>query len=146
MNKLCHMLGVALCAVMLFCAMTVNAAPSRSYVMLSEETDTAVIANGAALSGVVDSGGMRLVGILTPAAVTGTQMTLQASPDRGVTFFDVYDAAGNEYVISVGVSRFIPLDPAATAGMRYLRLRSGTAASPVNQAQSTTLTLFFRSM
>ncbi len=146
MNKLCHMLGVALCAAMLFCAMTVNAAPSRSYVMLSEETDTAVIANGGALSGTVDSGGMRLVGILTPSTVTGTQMTLQASPDRGVTFFDVYDAAGNEYVISVGVSRFIPLDPAATAGMRYLRLRSGTSAVPVNQAQSTTLTLFFRSM
>ncbi len=146
MNKLNYALGVVFSAVMLFCATTTSAATSRSYVMLSEETDTATIANGAALSGTVDSGGMRLVGILTPAAVTGTQLTLQASPDRGSTFFDVYDAAGNEYVITVGTSRFIPLDPAATAGMRYLRLRSGTTTSPVNQAQSTTLTLFFRSM
>lgn len=144
MNKLCHMLGGALCAAMLFCAMTASAAPSRSYVMLSEETDTVTIANGAALSGTVDSGGMRLAALITPTTITGTQLTLQSTLD-GTTWFSVYDAAGNEYVITVGASRFIPLDPAATAGLKLFRLRSGTGVSPVNQGQSTTFTLYFRS-
>lgn len=123
-----------------------QAATERKYVQLPEESDSVTIANGASVSGSVDSYGMRLVGLITPATITGTQFTLQATIDGGSTWTNVYDAAGNEYVITVGASRYIPLDPAATAGLKVFRLRSGTAVTPVNQGQTTVISLYFRSL
>lgn len=100
------------------------------------------IANGASLSGAIDLGDQRLHRVAMPAAWTAAGLTFQASAD-GVTFNDLYNEAG-EYALTstvVAASRSIVVDQAIFYGIRYLKVRSGTAAAAVNQGGARTLTL-----
>lgn len=101
---------------------------------------TVNIANGASLSAAVDTGTARLACISLPAAWTAADLTLQCSTD-GVTFRDVYDKDGAEYTIKAAASRAVLVPLADTLGMRYIKIRSGTAAAAVNQAASRDLTI-----
>lgn len=104
-------------------------------------TLTVTIAGGASLSGAIDLATQRLAGIAMPAAWTAANLTFQASTD-GETFNDLYDWLGGEYTVQVGgPARHLQLPLADFLGLRHLRIRSGTAAAPVNQAASRTLTL-----
>jgi hypothetical protein len=103
------------------------------------ETATATIANGASLSGVVDLGGRKLVAIVMPGTWTAASLTFQASPD-GVTYYNVYDGA-TERALVVAASYYSALNIGDWVGFRYLKIRSGTAASAVNQAAERVLTL-----
>lgn len=99
------------------------------------------IAAGASLSGAIDLATMRLSGIVVPAAWTTANLTFQASAD-GATFNDLYDALGGEYTVQVGgPARHLQLPLADFLGLRWLKLRSGTAAAAVNQAGGRTLGL-----
>lgn len=103
----------------------------------------ATIANGASLSDAVDLGGKLLGGILMPAAWTAANLTFQASAD-GVTYGNVYDAVGDEYTVTAAASRFIALDPSMFSGAQYVKVRSGTAGSPVNQGAARVIVLSSR--
>ncbi len=93
------------------------------------------IANGTALSAEVDLGGAVLVGIQMPAAWTAANLTFQAAEKAGGTFNNVYNDAGTELTVTAAAARHILLaSPYALAGMRYLKVRSGTSGVPVNQA------------
>lgn len=100
--------------------------------MAVNEIAVATIANGASLSDAVDAGILRLFAIQMPGSWTAADLTLQASAD-GSTYGNVYDEADTEVVVEADASRFIILDPAKFLGMRYIKLRSGTAGSAVNQ-------------
>jgi hypothetical protein len=89
----------------------------------------ATIANGGSLSHAIDLGVGRLVGITTPAGLTQTTLSFQASYD-GTTWNDVYSDGGIEKTITVGASRRVVLSPADWYGIRHLRIRTGTSASP----------------
>lgn len=118
-------------------------------VSLLDTAKTATIASGQSLSDGVSVGGLRLFGIVMPAAWTDANITFQASFDDGSTWVDAYDAdtisAGNEYKISAAASRFIGLDPNYFAAIPMIRLRSGTSSLPVAQAAARTITLVLRS-
>lgn len=102
---------------------------------------TATIADAQSLSTVVDFEAATLCGIVTGSGWTTAAITFRASID-GVTFVDLYNAAGNEVSIpTAAASRWYAIDPADFAGIRYLIIRSGTSATPVNQAGGDTLTL-----
>jgi hypothetical protein len=103
---------------------------------------TASIASGAALTGAIDLADQRLHRIALPAGWTAAAITFQASAN-GTTFNDLYDANGEVTLPTaiVGASRAIVVDPAAFLGIRYLKIRSGTSAAPVNQAAQRDLTL-----
>jgi hypothetical protein len=107
-------------------------------------TFTATIANAASLSGAVDLGLNRLFAIVIPSTWTGTTtpITFQASVD-GVTYGELYDSTGTEVQVTVtGVSTYIlNASPAEWLGVRYIKVRSGTLGSPVNQGQSTNITV-----
>ncbi len=103
------------------------------------ETTTVTIANGASLSGAVDLGGRKLVGIIMPDTWTAAALTFQASPD-GTNFFNVYDDP-TERRLTVAASYYSALNISDWVGFRWLKIRSGTAASAVNQAAERTLTL-----
>lgn len=103
------------------------------------ETKTAVIENGGSLSGIVDLGGRKLVAIVMPDTWTAASLTFQASPD-GVNFFNVYDGP-TERSLTVAASYYSELNIADWVGIRWLKIRSGTAGTPVNQAAERTLTL-----
>jgi hypothetical protein len=102
---------------------------------------TATIANAASLSGIVDLGATRLVGIVIPAAWTAANLTFSVSRD-GVTFVDLYDNFGAEYTVTVGgVNRRVLVPYSDFFGVRWLKVRSGTSATPVNQAAQRDLIL-----
>lgn len=114
--------------------------------MAGVNSSDARIAAGTSLSTVVDLNGAMIGGILVPAAWTAAAITFQASID-GSNFFDVFDSAGAETTIAsanVVASRFVLMDIRDFAGVRFLRLRSGTAAVPVNQAADRVLRLPLR--
>lgn len=106
----------------------------------------ATIASGASLSDSMNLGGLRLFGIVMPAAWTAANLTFQASFDGGTTYVDMYDYNGLEVVATTSTSRLIVLDPVVFAAIPLLKIRSGTAASAVNQGGDRTLTLVLRSI
>src|SRR5579885_1900795 len=115
------------------------------------------IAISTSLSPSVDIGNRKIVAIEIPSTVASWQtanLTFQGSSDNAsapTNFTNVYDAAGNEFIVIVGAlsdgtGRFIPLTggsrPAATTtgqfyggtaleGMRFIKVRSGTSGSAV---------------
>lgn len=108
---------------------------------MSQITNVSVtIANGAALSGAVKLGGATLLGIEMPAAWTAAGLTFQHSID-GTNFFDMYDSAGSEVTLVVVAAHYVFLPPANWSGIIYLKVRSGTGGTPVNQGAERVLKL-----
>lgn len=98
---------------------------------------SATIASGASLSHAVDLGDGKFNGISIPAgwAEAATAITFQVSAD-GTTWQNLYDDEGHETSATVAASRNIGLSSIALdlAPWRWIKIRSGTAASAVNQA------------
>jgi len=97
----------------------------------------ATIAESGSLSAEIDLGAGRvLCAIDMPADWTAANLTFQASYNTGGTFDNLYDQYGTEKNITAAEDRYISLDdPAFWMGVRYLKVRSGTAASPVAQTR-----------
>jgi hypothetical protein len=104
------------------------------------------IAAGQALSGPVASVGYGVCLLLLPAAWTDAPLTLQGSLDEGepAAWADLYDHLGNEVVLAATAGRALTLPPTLLLGWRWLRMRSGLAAAPVNQVAERLLTLGIR--
>lgn len=104
-------------------------------------TETVTIANGQSLSSSVETKGLYLAGISTPSAWTTASLSFQGSVDN-TTYNNVYDNGGTEITATVDANRFItfanPIGPCP-----YLKIRSGTASTPVNQGAERILTLVF---
>jgi hypothetical protein len=103
-------------------------------------TAVATIASGASLSGAVDTGTARLAQINMPAAWSAANLTFQTSDD-GVTYRNLYDSSGTEYVVTAAAGRSIILSLADFIAARFLKVRSGTAGVSVNQAAARDLGL-----
>jgi len=103
-------------------------------------TTTTTIANGASLSGIVDLGSNDLVGIIMPSAWTAASLTFQFSID-GTNFYDAYSATAELSSTAAAASRMISINAANYDMGRYIKIRSGTSATPVNQAADRILTL-----
>lgn len=108
------------------------------------------IDDATGLSPAVAIGELKPLALVMPALWTAAVVTMQSSLD-GVTYHDVYIKA-TEYSLTVGVSRHVLLDPSELEGVGpYIKLRSGTSASPVTQVNAgeeeeteRVLTLVFR--
>lgn len=90
-----------------------------------------------------------VVGIYMPAAWTAASITLMTIPPltanpSAATWNDVYDKNGNEYTITCAAGEYIIISPSDLAGIRYLKLRSGTSGTPVAQGGDRTITLVTR--
>jgi hypothetical protein len=108
---------------------------------------TVTIASGASLSGAVDLEGYTLVGILMPAAWTAAALTFAVASTLAGTYADAYTDAGVEVSATVAASRYVGLrsDLAmALAAARFLKVRSGTTGTPVNQGDARILTLVLK--
>ena len=86
------------------------------------------IASGQTKSAGVDLGkGNRLMGLQLPSAMTGASMSFEASLD-GTAYVPVYDIGGGSvHSITIGTSRYIPLDPRVFASVQYVRLVSASS-------------------
>lgn len=98
----------------------------------------ATIASGASLSGAIALGNAGLLYLEMPAAWTAADLSFQVSSD-GTNFFDYFYPSGGgggtevEYVIGVSASRAYTLTLLDFAGVKFVKLRSGTTGTPVNQ-------------
>lgn len=111
---------------------------------LDPEVINANIANGASLSGAVDlTVGKFLVALQMPAAWSAAVITFDVSYDNS-TFAPMYDSTGTEKSLTVSTSRFVYLDPSQWAGIRYIKVRSGTVGSVVAQGGSRDIKLIVR--
>jgi hypothetical protein len=108
---------------------------------------TAVITAASALSPQVDLGGYSLVGVVIPSNWITATLSFQASPDGGVTWGELLTAGGTPYAIGSvtgGAPERIAVDPTALRGVRSLKVRSGTSASPTNQTNTVSIILLTR--
>lgn len=100
----------------------------------------AVIGAGTALTPYIPLAPKVLVGIHVPNGWTTANISLQASYDGGVTLVEFGNAAGLFAITVPGTTgEFIGLDPNIFRGVTGIIIRSGTAASPVNQVSQATL-------
>lgn len=84
------------------------------------------IANGATTSGALQiTNDCAVVSIQTPAALTGTTLTLQGSQD-GTNYGDVY-LDGAVMTLTVTTSKVYQISPRATLGLASIRLVSGSS-------------------
>jgi len=108
----------------------------------------AVIASSGSQSGAIDLQHFLLCGVIMPASWTTADLTFLGSADdfgdpEG-TWSPIYDQYGNEFTVTAAASQVIQIDPAGFAGVRHVKVRSGTSGTPVNQAAERTLTLVLR--
>jgi hypothetical protein len=97
-----------------------------------------VIAINTSLSAAVYIRGGLVSVIEMPAAWDAANLTFQSSGD-GTNYFNLYDEFGTEVTANASTSRRIRLEPSQWAGTQYLKIRSGTAGTPVNQTAERTL-------
>jgi hypothetical protein len=100
------------------------------------------IANGASLSDLLDLQGSALAGVQFPAAWTAAGVAFEVSAD-GTTFQPLYNSAGEvAYSTSAAAaSRSLSVNGEDFLGWRYVKVRSGTSGSPVNQGAARVLVL-----
>lgn len=104
----------------------------------------ATIANGAALSNQVNLFGRRPTRISLPAGWDAAALTFLTSTD-GTNFRPLHDWNGSEVNLAAATmdtgGREIVLNPDLFTGVRAIQLRSGTAATPVNQTAQRAITI-----
>jgi len=116
--------------------------------MAEVDVVTVQIAAGQSLSPQIVIGTKSLVALIIPsnwvAAAGG--LSLQTSPDGGSTWYELLTISGTAYAISYtsAGAAYIGLDPSILRGAVSFKIRSGTAASPVPQTNSTVLQLVAR--
>lgn len=100
----------------------------------------AVIAASASITDAIDLKTNRLACIQMPSSWTAANLTFQVSSD-GETYADLYDAFGSEYTVTADASQALLVDVKDFFGFRFLKIRSGTSGTPVNQAAGRELKL-----
>jgi hypothetical protein len=106
-----------------------------------------IAAGATGLSAEVNIGGFELMALEMPTAWTTANLTFKVARETGGTFYDLYDDAGNEVTVTVGgASRTITFDSTALkfAPIEWLKIRSGTTATPVDQVTARTLYLILK--
>lgn len=101
-------------------------------------TPTVTILSGQSLSGPGYIGAGQLVAIQMPAAWDAADLTFQGSVD-GTNFFNLFDGGGNEVDFQAAASEQITVDK--FRGAIWIKVRSGTSGTPVNQTANRVITL-----
>jgi hypothetical protein len=90
-------------------------------------TQQITIANGQTASAAIDLGGNTLVGLIIPAAFTGTALTFSASDAIDGTYSVVKGSDGASVSYTVAQGTYVVIQPAVLAGIRFLKVISGSS-------------------
>jgi hypothetical protein len=105
------------------------------------ETIDFTIASSASVSDQRNINNRVPTGIFMPAAWTAASVSLLTSLD-GSTWYNVYNIDGTEFSVTGTAGVFLPIDASVLLGIgMWLQVRSGIAASAVNQAAERVLRL-----
>jgi hypothetical protein len=104
---------------------------------------TVTIASGASLSDEVNLDGLELEAVHMPAAWDAADLTFQAATVKGGAYQNVHDDAGTEIAVTAAAARAIPIGTRTKRlrGLHFIKVRSGTAALPVNQTAAREIVL-----
>ena len=95
-------------------------------------TYVANIGSGTALSQAIDLRGRTPYGVIMPSAWTAAGLTFQVSND-GVNFANLYDTTA-EFALTVAADYAVGFEGGNLfTGFKYIKVRSGTSGTPVNQ-------------
>ena len=97
---------------------------------------SSTISSGGSVTPTIALGNNSLVGIIMPVAWTAAALSIEVSMDGTnwvSTLYDSYSAQTGYYSTPVAGAAYAA-DILSIIGFKYIRLRSGTAAAPVNQA------------
>lgn len=105
-------------------------------------------ATSQALTGAIDLGGAVPCCVVLPQTWAAANITFLGSVD-GVIYGDIFNGdAGAESAYTLTTTgttyRVIWIDPNKFQGLTYLKIRSGTAGAPVNQAAGTVIQVGLR--
>ena len=109
--------------------------------------EAVTIANGASVSGTLDLRDSSIAGVIFPAAWTAAALTIEVYDEVALAWIGiVYDDLGTQVnvIASPVVSTAYTLSVLGMLPYRYVRLRSGTTASAVNQAGARSITVITR--
>ena len=84
-----------------------------------------IASSGTVSTAITLEGGRTVLALRTPATLTGTEFKFQASTD-GDNFFALYNGS-TEYAVTVAASRYIALNTEVMAGVRHLKVVSGSS-------------------
>ena len=98
------------------------------------------IAEDASLTAAINMQGRVLCGVEIPGTWTAANLTFQASQD-GTNFFNMHKYDAGELTVTAAASLYLAIDPTNFLGVNFLKVRSGTTGTPVNQAAERSLTL-----
>lgn len=113
------------------------------------DTVQAAIAAGQSLSGQVNIGTKSLVAISLPSNWSEAGLSFSVSFDGGDTWGELVDNTNTAITVPAvaiagGNPAQIAVNPAQWQGITALKIRSGTAADPVNQVDAVTVSLVTR--
>jgi hypothetical protein len=98
---------------------------------------TASIAKNSSLAAAgINIGVGKSVGIIMPAQWTAADLTIQVSDTQGGTYVELFDSTGTAVQIPVAAGNAYTLSNTASnllAPWSYIKVRSGTALTPVTQ-------------
>lgn len=87
----------------------------------------------ASLSGAIAILGAAPMAIVMPSAWTAADLTFQVSHD-GTNYYNLYYGGSEERILSPTAGTAVALDPGVFACWQYMKVRSGTSGTAVNQA------------
>jgi len=97
-----------------------------------------IIHSGQSQSDPMDTKGWEPVAVQLPSVWTTANITFLAAEKFNGTYLPVYGPTATETKVTTGTTAktivFTPTTIGDLDGLRFLKLRSGTEASPVNQA------------
>jgi len=93
-----------------------------------------IINVGQSISNVIDLGTDYIVGLIMPENWIDAVISVQVSPD-GDNFYELHEPNGDPVEVKVVPGTIVNLDPHRLLLARYLRIRSGTKDSPVDQTR-----------
>lgn len=118
-----------------------------SFAQDNVKIEEVIIAKGQSLSTtIVPIKDYKYFQIIMPSSWTTANLTFQTSDTSTGTFQDVYDENNTEVVVQAASSRNIIL---TTSGLylissKFLKIRSGTTGTPVNQTSQRTIKLILK--
>lgn len=111
---------------------------------MTPKTGRMVISAGQSESSVLELVSETIVGIYMPSAWDAADLVFQSSAD-GVTFSDMYEY-GAAITAQAAADQYVPLDFTKFVGAAYVKVKSESAGSAVNQTAQRVLTPVFRTL
>lgn len=113
-------------------------------------TAVATILSGAAVSDAIDLKDYVIAALMIPSAWTAAALTFTGCDTPGGAFLPLYDDAGTEVTVasaSVAADRILVNKAVLEqlAAVRWLKIRSGVLATPVNQAADRVIKVMLKS-